>query len=57
MSMYMVRVEKRRYTKTAHFIRMLKWLNDCVNCVPIQSSNRMAILTEQFLESWKSVLC
>ena len=50
MSMYMVCVAKRRYTKIAHFIGMLKMVSDYINCVPIQSSNTMAILSEQFLE-------
>lgn len=57
MSTYIVCVAKRRYAKIAHFIGMLKMVNDYINCVPIQRSNSMVILTEQFLESYKSVLC
>ena len=43
-----------RYFQIADFIWMLKMSNDYINCVPIQSR---VILTEQFLESQKSILC
>lgn len=44
-----------RFTQFAYSIGMLKTVNDYINCVPLQSSNRMALLSRLFLESKVSV--